>query len=73
MLLAVEYEGSSYGRHQRWGGYRGDIEKYNEAAILGWKVLRYGPRQWSMAKRQLQELIIRELIAIGKANGTDKH
>jgi very-short-patch-repair endonuclease len=37
--LAVEVEG--FGRHQRMGGFIEDCTKYNEAAKLGWKVLRY--------------------------------
>ncbi len=37
--VAVEIEG--WGRHQRMGGFKADCEKYNAAAILGWRVLRY--------------------------------
>lgn len=36
--VAVEIEGR--GRHQTVIGYRRDCEKYNEAARLGWTVLR---------------------------------
>lgn len=41
--LAVEIEGGSgiYGRHQRPGGFKADCEKYNAAALMGWRVLRY--------------------------------
>lgn len=41
--VAVEVEGGvwSGGRHTRGRGYIGDMEKYNEAALMGWKVLRY--------------------------------
>ena len=38
-MIAVEIEG--WGRHQRMGGFKADCEKYNAAAILGWRVLRY--------------------------------
>ena len=41
--VAVEVEGGvwSGGRHTRGRGYIGDMEKYNEAALTGWRVLRY--------------------------------
>ena len=40
-MLAVEIEGGVNGRHQRIGGFTGDCHKYNAAAMLGWRVLRY--------------------------------
>lgn len=41
-MIAVEYEGMTRqgGRHQRFSGFVADTEKYNEAALLGWKVIR---------------------------------
>lgn len=48
-MLAAEIEGlvptwktPGGGRHQRIGGYEDDLVKYNAAAALGWKVLRFG-------------------------------
>ena len=40
--IAVEVEGVTHtgGRHQRPAGYTADAEKYNEAVMLGWRVLR---------------------------------
>ena len=40
--LAVEIEGGTYshGRHTRGKGFAMDCIKYNEAVILGWRVLR---------------------------------
>lgn len=42
--LAVEIEGFGYGgtagRHQRIGGFTKDAEKYAEAAIAGWRLIR---------------------------------
>jgi len=42
LKVAVEYEGI-YGksRHTTISGYTGDCEKYNEAVVLGWRVLRF--------------------------------
>jgi hypothetical protein len=40
--VAVEVEGGTFvvGRHSRGRGYEQDCEKYAEALILGWRVLR---------------------------------
>ena len=42
-MLAVECEGGTYskGRHVRGEGFAKDCEKYNVAALLGWRVLRF--------------------------------
>ena len=43
-MVAVEYEGLVYGgrggRHQRAKGMTDDCEKYAEAILLGWKIIR---------------------------------
>jgi len=47
-MVAVEYEGGVWagrgkaggGRHTRPKGFENDCEKYNEAALLGWTVIR---------------------------------
>jgi len=41
--IAIEYEGVFRGksRHTTPIGYTKDTEKYNQAAMLGWKILRY--------------------------------
>lgn len=42
-MLAVEIEGGTWtqGRHSRPKGFADDCQKYNHAALLGWRVLRY--------------------------------
>lgn len=42
-MLAVELEGGTWanGRHTRGSGYAEDCDKYNQAALLGWRVLRF--------------------------------
>lgn len=41
--IAAEIEGGVWvrGRHTRPGGFTKDAEKYNAAAALGWRVLRF--------------------------------
>lgn len=41
--LAAEIEGAIWtqGRHTRGKGYQGDLEKYNSALVLGWRVFRF--------------------------------
>jgi very-short-patch-repair endonuclease len=47
MRIAVEIEGGLFigGRHSRGAGMLKDMEKYNEATLLGWRVLRVTPEQ----------------------------
>jgi very-short-patch-repair endonuclease len=55
--VAVEIEGGIYsgGRHTRPAGYIADMEKYNQASILGWTVIRVSPQQLLKA-RHLQQI-----------------
>jgi len=43
LRLAIEYEGGVFtgGGHTRGVIYSGNAEKYNEAALMGWTVLRF--------------------------------
>jgi very-short-patch-repair endonuclease len=45
--LAVEIEGGIFtkGRHTRGVGFSNDMEKYNSAVLLGWRILRYAPQK----------------------------
>ena len=66
LLIAVEVEGGIWvgGRHVRGEGYEADCEKYNEAQLMGWMVLRFTP---GMIKRGKAGAIIEKAIrrAIG--------
>lgn len=44
-LIALEVEGGVWtgGRHTSPKGFLGDIEKYNTATLMGWRVLRTTP------------------------------
>ena len=47
-MIAVEVEGGTWlakGGHTTGKGFERDCEKYNEAAIMGWKVLRFTGNQ----------------------------
>jgi len=41
--IAIEIEGGIHtnGRHNRAAGYSADCEKYNAAALAGWRVFRF--------------------------------
>ena len=49
-LVALEVEGGIWGggRHTRGAGFAKDIEKYNAAALLGWRIFRVQPAQLCM-------------------------
>ena len=57
--IALEVEGGLYvsGRHTRGKGFEGDLEKYNQAVLAGWRVLRYSPKQITSAPEAILSLI----------------
>lgn len=48
--VALEVEGGVWtnGRHTRGSGFKKDMEKYNRAAVLGWRILRVTPDELCM-------------------------
>jgi very-short-patch-repair endonuclease len=57
--IAIEIEGGCWirGRHSRGVGMVADMEKYNTATILGWKILRYTPQNISLAMLDIERMI----------------
>lgn len=58
LKIAIEIDGGvwSGGRHTRGAGFVKDLEKLNQATILGWKVLRYTPEQIGEMEDDVKEL-----------------
>lgn len=59
--ILVEVEGGIWngGRHTRGKGYLGDMEKYNEAAAMGYTVLRFSTEQVKsgLALKKIEQLV----------------
>lgn len=53
--IAIEYEGiyASKSRHTTFAGYSADVEKYNNAVLLGWSVLRYTANNYKSITQDL--------------------
>ena len=45
--VIIEIDGGCWiqGRHNRGNGFIADMEKHNQAVLLGYKILRYTPQQ----------------------------
>ena len=61
LKIAIEVEGGvwSGGRHTRGKGFIGDMEKYNTATSMGWKIIRIVPNDYSSALKYL-DIILNE-------------
>jgi hypothetical protein len=78
--VAAEIEGgyATGGRHVRPKGFLGDLEKYTEAACLGWRILRLTPRQLArgelvdLLRRALQGAIDDGILRTGPDGGPDR-
>lgn len=57
-LVAIEYEGifSKKSRHTTKAGYSEDSNKYREASLQGWKVLRYTAKNYETLNDDLLKL-----------------
>lgn len=71
LMVAFEREGfgprGGAGRHQRANGYAGDAEKYSEAAIAGWCVIRATGRQ--IESGLAADLVLRAMADRGRTRG----
>lgn len=60
--VALEIEGGvwSGGRHTRGAGFKKDMEKYNTATRMGWRVVRVTPDQLNQREtiEMIQELLM---------------
>ena len=59
----IEIEGGIYvnGRHNRGAGFAADLEKYLEASLAGWRVVRLGPNE--LTANRVERLI--RLVTVG--------
>lgn len=64
--LVIEVEGGGFigGRHTRGAGFAKDMEKYNTAAIDGWRILRFIPSQLTSKQSEYFLTILREYLTI---------
>ncbi len=60
--IAIEVEGGTWvnGAHSRGAHYQSDCEKYNNAVLLGWKVLRITGAMIGNAPDIIKQLIEKE-------------
>ena len=63
----IEIEGGIWvnGRHNRAAGFAADLEKYLEAALDGWRVVRLGPKELTADHTGRLITVLREASADG--------
>lgn len=61
LMIALEVEGGIFvgGRHSGGMGMKDDFDKYNEAAILGWRIIKVVPKE--LMHRSTMQLLRRAL------------
>lgn len=61
IMIACEQEGGIWtrGRHTRGMGYLNDMDKYNEAAKLGWRIFRFTPQAF---KKGIAQIYMSEIV-----------
>jgi very-short-patch-repair endonuclease len=73
VMVAVEKEGGVWrrggGAHSRPTNIARDIEKQTAAALLGWTVLRYQPRDLLKKLPEIADMLRRRLAAINRGEG----
>ena len=68
--IAIEYEGvvSNVSRHTNNKGYTNDCQKYNQANIHGWIVLRYTALSKHSIRDEIHQAIKQRIKENGKEN-----
>lgn len=68
MMVAIEYEGliADKSRHLTIKGYSGDTDKYRDAALLGWTVLRYTALNYKQVISDLDKIFSKNVLDISK-------
>jgi hypothetical protein len=63
--IAVEIEGGVWtgGRHTRGSGFLKDMEKYNTATSLGWKIIRVTPTTFSTCEFFINTILSDEKLS----------